>query len=131
MNYVSFGKRLASLMIDITIVAIITNIVCGFFIAGDDVKTAFIRLIWSTVIFGVYSSVMESSKYQATLGQIALRSKVCNLAGEKISFAKAFFRYCLYTLSGLVFPISAAMVVFTKKKQALHDKLTASVVVKA
>ncbi len=49
---------------------------------------------WFRIVVGVllafaYRAIMESSIYQATLGKIAMRLKVTDLEGGRISFARA------------------------------------------
>lgn len=69
---------------------------------------------------------MESSKVQGTLGKMALRIKVVDLNGNRISFAKATGRYWLSILMAFI-PflnfIAFLMAAFTQKKQTLYDKI--------
>jgi len=73
---------------------------------------------------------MESSNKQATLGKQALGIKVTTLDSQPISFAQATVRYFAKYLSTLIFLIGYIMVAFTDKKQALHDMLAKTLVVK-
>lgn len=82
------------------------------------------------VIAWLYFALMESSKYQATLGKKLMKIKVVDLNGERISFSKATGRFFGKLLSRLLLGLGFLMMLFTKKRQCLHDKMTATVVIK-
>ncbi|MEO5569913.1 MAG: RDD family protein [Bacteroidia bacterium] len=88
-------------------------------------------IIISVIIKWLYFAGMESSKHQATPGKMALDVKVTDLQGNRISFAKATGRYFGKILSSLIFYIGYLMAAFTEKKQALHDKLADTVVLRS
>ncbi|MMZ67323.1 RDD family protein [compost metagenome] len=69
----------------------------------------------------LYFSLMESSKYQATLGKMLLGIVVVNRNYERLTYGKALVRYLGRLLSALTFGIGYIMAAFTKNKQALHD----------
>jgi len=77
----------------------------------------------------LYSTLMESSRYQATLGKMALGIIVTDLNGSRISFARANGRYFGKWVSGMMLNIGYFMAGFTEKKQALHDMLAGTLVV--
>lgn len=84
----------------------------------------------SIVLYWLYFAFMESSNKQATIGKIALGLKVTDMHGEKISFAQATGRYFGKIISSLILLIGFIMAGFTEKKQALHDILASTLVVK-
>jgi len=86
--------------------------------------------VLSIVIGWLYFTLMESSNKQATVGKIALNMRVTDLAGNRISFARATGRYFGKYLSMMIFMIGFLMAAFTSKKQALHDVLADTLVVK-
>jgi len=51
----------------------------------------------------LYYVVLESSKYQGSLGKIIIGLKVINLGGAKISFSKAVIRYIAFMLPAIPF----------------------------
>jgi uncharacterized RDD family membrane protein YckC len=79
----------------------------------------------------LYKASLESSTWQATVGKRALGIKVVGPTGERISFARATGRYFGQILSGLILGIGYLMVAFTHRKQALHDMLASTYVVRA
>lgn len=86
--------------------------------------------IISATMVWLYNAFMESSKYQATLGKMAVGLQVTDMNGERISFARATGRYFGKILSGMIILIGYLMAGFTEKKQALHDILAGCLVVK-
>jgi uncharacterized RDD family membrane protein YckC len=84
----------------------------------------------TTVIAILYWSLMESSKYQATVGKIALGLKVTDLDGNSLDFVKSLIRNVCKIISGMILFIGYIMAGFTEKKQGLHDIIAGTLVVK-
>jgi uncharacterized RDD family membrane protein YckC len=82
------------------------------------------------VTTGIYFAWMESSIWQATLGKRMLGIRVTDLGGRRISFARASGRYLAKLVSSLAFCVGFMMAAFTEKKQALHDIMAGTLVVK-
>ncbi len=76
----------------------------------------------------LYYSLFESSKWQATVGKRALSLKVVDLDGNRISFLRATGRFFAKFLSRCIMMIGYLMIFWTKKKQALHDKIASTLV---
>jgi uncharacterized RDD family membrane protein YckC len=81
------------------------------------------------MVFGLYWAAMESSPWQATFGKRILKLAVTDLAGKRISFMRATGRYFGKILSSVFF-IGFLIAAFTEKKQALHDILASTLVVR-
>lgn len=79
----------------------------------------------------LYHALMQSSSRQATLGKMALGIKVTSVEGERISFLRATGRYFATILSSLLLMIGYLMAAFTQRKQALHDMIASTLVVRA
>ena len=75
-----------------------------------------------------YFALMESSRWMATVGKQALRIKVTDLGGRRISFGRATGRFFGKILSGQILMMGYLMAAFTSKRQALHDLLARTVV---
>lgn len=82
------------------------------------------------VINWLYGALMESSSKQATLGKMALGIKVTSLEGGRISFGRATGRHFAKFISAIILLIGYIMAGFTEKKQALHDMIAGTLVVK-
>jgi uncharacterized RDD family membrane protein YckC len=83
------------------------------------------------LVWWLYSSIMESSKKQATVGKIALSIKVVDMQGNRITFLHATGRYFGRTLSYATLFIGFMMAGWTQKKQALHDLIAETLVVRS
>lgn len=82
----------------------------------------------------VYFGWMQSSSMQASLGKLAVGIKVVRTSGERAGFWRNFLRALAYVMfsavtCGLGVLISALMVAFTERKQALHDMMCDTLVV--
>jgi uncharacterized RDD family membrane protein YckC len=85
----------------------------------------------ATLVGGwLYESLMISSVYQATLGKMAVGITVTDMQGQRLSFARATGRHFAKFLSTLTLLIGYIMAAFTEKKQALHDLICSTVVVR-
>ncbi len=82
------------------------------------------------VLSWLYYALMESSEKQATLGKMALGMVVTDTSGQRISFGRATGRYFGKILSALILLIGFIMAGFTERKQALHDLLADTLVIK-
>lgn len=87
-------------------------------------------LVLSTVCSWLYFALFESSKLQGTLGKAALNIRVTDLEGRRISFARACGRYFGKWVSSAILLIGYLMQPFTQRRQALHDLLAGTLVVR-
>jgi uncharacterized RDD family membrane protein YckC len=88
---------------------------------------------FGTLIFFVampYYVLTESSALQGTLGKRILGLKVTGLNGERIRLGRAFVRYWARMISAMPWQFGFVMAAFTSKKQALHDMLAKTLVVR-
>ena len=82
-----------------------------------------------TVVLLIYWIVMEASRYQASFGKLAIGMKVVDDAGNRLSIPKATGRNLLKFLSAIILFIGFMMAGWTRRKQALHDKIVNCLVV--
>jgi uncharacterized RDD family membrane protein YckC len=83
------------------------------------------------VIGWLYFALLESSPRQATFGKAMLSLRVTDANGNRLSFGHASGRYFAKFVTGLVpFGIGYIMAGFTAKKQALHDFIASTIVIK-
>ena len=100
------------------------------------VKESSTLLIWMfTIGFLVvtnmlYHVLMESSRYQGTLGKIVVGVKVTNSRGQRLSLGAAIVRHFARLLSMVPCFAGYLLMYKTAKHQALHDKLSGSLVMK-
>jgi uncharacterized RDD family membrane protein YckC len=154
-NYAGFWQRFLALIIDSILIGIIRSILVipilaavGLSFAGEiqDLETAnssdiiamaaaffaaaMATAAISSVISILYFSFMESSKYQASVGKLALGLIVTDMDGNRIDFGKALLRNFGKLVSGAILLIGYIMAGFTDKKQALHDMIASTLVLK-
>jgi hypothetical protein len=72
--------------------------------------------------------LLESSRWQATIGKRALGLKVTNPRGERIGFARAATRFVAKLLSVLTLCVGFLLILVTERRQALHDLIAGTLV---
>ena len=107
----SFGERLAARIIDVLIIFIPNSIIP-------------IIPAW------LYWSLQQSGNSQATVGQRALKIKVVDISGDKVSFGQATGRFFGNFLNILTLFIGYFVFFFNDRNQCLHDLVSNCVVVK-
>ncbi|MNZ70747.1 RDD family protein [compost metagenome] len=151
MKYSGFWKRLAAACIDGFVVhtgvviinqllvkrlafALFSSVHRDGIIAGSNsyrfMSEFTLELIVNFIFIGMYFVLMESSKLQATLGKMALGLIVVNGDNERISPGRAIGRYFGKYLTVTTLFIGFILCGFTRKKQALHDILSGTYVVR-
>jgi uncharacterized RDD family membrane protein YckC len=120
--YAGFWIRALALIID-GIIVFTASIILGFASFGTGI-------VLSIVGPWLYEALMVASTNQATLGKMALGLKVTDESGQQLSFAHATGRHFAKYLSGL--PLFAGYIIaaFTERKQALHDLIVNTYVVR-
>lgn len=77
-----------------------------------------------------YYALLHSSKWQATIGKKLLGLMVTDKNGNRLSFWRSLGRYVVSSLLSGILLIGFILAAFTEKKQALHDLIVGSLVVK-
>lgn len=77
----------------------------------------------------LYYTFFEASAWQATPGKRIMRLYVADLNGQRLTFGRALLRNIARQISGVFF-IGYLMTGFTEKKQALHDIIAGSLVLR-
>jgi uncharacterized RDD family membrane protein YckC len=96
----------------------------------------FFLFIWFCVLLGVggtwlYHALLESSEWEGTAGKKALGLVVTDMAGHRLSFARASGRHFGKIVTSFIpLGIGYAMAGFTEKRQALHDMLASCLVLR-
>jgi uncharacterized RDD family membrane protein YckC len=130
MEYAGFWRRFAAYIIDSILISVVFWLAVLILGAIADDGGVIVAYILGTIGAFVYYAGMESSSNQATVGKIALGIQVTDLQGNRVSFGKALGRNLAKILSALILYIGFIMAAFTAKKQALHDMIAGTLVVK-
>ncbi len=122
--YATFWLRVAAFFIDILLIAF-------FFYIFKNFLPQIIGLFWINILFSwLYFALFHSSSWKATIGKKIVGIQVVKYDGERIDFKQASLRYFVSLISTtLILPYLS--IVFTKRKQAIHDMLAKTVVVDA
>ena len=142
-EYAGFFRRLGAFLIDsVVLVIIIFPIVFIISVIGaemmligfyeDEIYDFIDMLVYiiSAPIFWLYYAWMESSSKQGTLGKMALGIIVIDFDGKPISFARASGKHFGRYISASIFLLGYIIAAFTKRKQALHDIMAETYVIK-
>jgi uncharacterized RDD family membrane protein YckC len=96
----------------------------------------FLLFIWFCVLLGVggtwlYNALLESSEWQGSAGKKALGLIVTDMAGRRVTFARASGRHFGKIVTSFIpLGIGYALAGFTEKRQALHDMLASCLVLR-
>ena len=101
--------------------ALIGPLILGYLLA----MLIFLGLGW------LYFAGMESSERQGTIGKAAMSLRVADLEGRRLSFGHATGRFFAKIVGGMIpFAIGYIMAGFTAKKQALHDMIAGTLILR-
>lgn len=137
-EYATFRRRLLAMILDqlillipVLIIALTIGVMIGIFIPTyNEAMLELIGNFISVIITWLYYAIMESSAKKATFGKLLLRLQVTDLNGDRISFMRATGRYFGKIISGMILLIGYFMVLFTDRKQGLHDMMAGCLVLK-
>jgi uncharacterized RDD family membrane protein YckC len=134
-EYAGFGVRFFASIIDTLILMLITYpllylIYGSYYWDSDEVFLGFADFVLScalpiagTIAFWMYKS--------ATPGKMSLKLAVVDAkTGGKPTLQQSIIRYIGYIISALPLLLGYIWVIFDPKKQALHDKLAGTVVIR-
>ena len=129
MNYGGFWIRFLAYLVDSLIVTV------GFVGIMLLLGAMGLELAGAEVIFLVFSilywALMHSSPGQATIGKALCGLKVGGPNGERLSVPRALGREAAKIISSLTLLIGFIIAAFTRNKQALHDFVASTYVVRA
>src|SRR5262245_36947540 len=118
-----FWRRFAGAFIDGIVLGIVSGILRGILGTGAGSGIGF-------VISAAYFTAFIGAERGQTLGQMALGIRVLGLDnGASIGYGRAFLRWLVSLISGLVFLLGYLWMLWDKEKQCWHDKAANDVVV--
>jgi uncharacterized RDD family membrane protein YckC len=148
-EYARFGRRFVASVIDgiivwilfFTVRSLISSIGLGQYLnppTRGDYDRSFVS--WGgistetalTLVIGmIYFGYQESSVRQATIGKRAVGIIVTDLDGDRITPIRAIKRHIASVLSTWIFFLGYLIQPFTRRRQALHDVIARTLVLKA
>ena len=137
MKYAGAWRRLSAFLIDALALILFYSLAGGLFGVSPLLESLFLDLscvgLWwlagLSIANWLYFALFESSPWQATPGKKCLHLQVIHLSGERIGFGRASARHFAKTLSRLLAFLGFILILFTKKKQALHDKIASTLII--
>lgn len=135
MKYASFGERFAAKFIDGIlnwIVGTVVGVVIGLTFGGKGGPNPAVVIASGGVgfIIGILYGTFFIGRFGATPGKMALKLRVVNADGSKVSYGKACGRYFAEILSSLICLIGYIMAGFDDQRRALHDRICETRVIK-
>lgn len=82
------------------------------------------------ILHWLYFALFEASETQATPGKMLCKLKVTDINGDRLSFARATGRAFSKYVSAFTCMVGYIMAAFTERKQALHDIIASTLVVR-
>jgi uncharacterized RDD family membrane protein YckC len=127
--YGGFWIRFLAYVVDVLIVGagcFVVAVAAG--LAGE----VFGLLATLVILFGpiLYFVAMQASARQATYGKALVGLRVADSGGNRISFLRSLGRELAKLISAFPLMIGFLLAAFTKRKQALHDMVASTVVVR-
>ncbi|MDP9077887.1 MAG: RDD family protein [Bacteroidota bacterium] len=143
-NLASFAWRLVAWIIDYIILAIVLSFIFSAMAergiihilkSYEDLgKMPRSELLLMQLVFGItmiiYNSVCEASSLQGSLGKKVCKLVVVDIDGQRLSFVNAFLRSFGKAISIFIVYLGFVSILFTEHRQALHDMLAKTYVVK-
>lgn len=139
MSHAGFGQRLNAFLIDIIPIMLLTAAVFYLFLGfdrtwqvyradpgNDQARVTFLaerNLIRdsSFLIWIVYAAVMEASAIQGTFGKRAMRIRVVDRDGNRLTLAQSIWRNVAKIASYVPLSLGFLWVALSKQKRGWHD----------
>lgn len=134
--YAGFWLRLVAFIIDRLILGVVgyaLGFALGFVyasVSGGANGSQILGYAITIVFTWLYYAGFESSKYQATFGKRIVGIYVTDMVSNRISFGTATARHFSKIISWATLTIGFLMILWTPKRQGLHDKIAKTLVVK-
>ncbi|HVB85567.1 MAG TPA: RDD family protein [Candidatus Dormibacteraeota bacterium] len=142
--YAGFWLRAVAYVIDYLLVALVLSVtIAGPLMQHAGISTTDPWAVYShptrqllavellmAMVQWLYWALLESSPWQATVGKKLLGLYVVDMNGKRLTFARASGRFFAKIISTLSLGFGYVMAGFTPKKQALHDLIAKSLVLK-
>jgi len=123
--YATFWNRFAAVFIDGLIIGIPVEAIDYFVLS----EMPLFKFLFNVVVGWLYFALQMSGPGMATIGKKAMRIKVTDLDGNKITFGQATGRHFGTFLSTIIIGIGYFMMLWSPKSQTLHDMMAGTLVV--
>ena len=126
-----FWRRFAAFWLDCFIIFIPMYYLI-LLIARNELETA---AAWlgpaSVALWWAYKAGLEASPLQATFGERRMGIRICDMQGQRISLGCASGRFVIWFMTSFLLGFAYIVAAFTPKRQAIHDLIASTLVIKA
>lgn len=135
--YAGLWRRAAAQIVDALVLYLVGAVIGGFlgffmaFSGATQMQVTVVAGVIATLCGAIYEIGLHASSFQATVGKAALRIKVTDQTGVRLSVIRATGRYLAKFVSFWTLGVAYVMAGFTRRRQALHDKMAGTLVVRA
>jgi uncharacterized RDD family membrane protein YckC len=137
--FAGFGARVGAAVLDFVIVQVVSALIESMFfgaalrnLTGATIMAATVGPLLACGAFAFFYSVwLEASVWQATPGKRIMGLKVVDLDGRRIGLGRSSCRNLAKALSVLTLGVGYLMPLWSRRNQALHDKVAGCLVVRA
>jgi uncharacterized RDD family membrane protein YckC len=124
-----FWLRFVALVVDSALMIILLGVMMIGAVGVSEDLVAPAYWLWVLISF-LYWPVLESTARRGTVGKMMLGLVVADIDGGKLPFLRSLLRNLAKIISAIPFYIGFLLAAFTARKQALHDLITKSVVLR-
>lgn len=136
-SYGGFWIRCAAHVVDFVVLLLPTLTISYLYRAVTPASSALEQTMVDVVdtainfcVWWIYTAVLLSSSWQATLGKKVVGLKVVDYRGNTLTFQRATGRYFATFVSAILLFLGVVMIAWTNRRQALHDFMAKTLVVK-
>lgn len=143
------GKRMVALIIDWIVLIIAQSIIGALFFGGvaasyssvlsggepdpEVISTLMLASLGQNlvlfILFVLYDGLLTASERQGSLGKMAMKIKVVDEKGQRLTQGNSILRAIMKVISGMVCCIGYFVALFNKQEQALEDLVARTYVV--
>jgi uncharacterized RDD family membrane protein YckC len=129
-RYAGFWVRFGAALLD-GLILMVPNYLIIYWMTGSIFSPGFFTMpqLITTIIGWLYFTLQESGPAQATLGKRALGIKVTDMDGYRVTFWQATGRHFGKWVSTIILLIGYLMMIWSSKRQTLHDMMAGTLVV--
>ncbi len=131
-RYAGFAQRFLAFVIDACILGVALLVPfygVSWALAALPLAAALLNGLIAVSIGWVYFAGLETSARQGTVGKMVLGLSVTDLEGQPVSLVRASVRYLTKAVSCALFCLGFAMIMFSTRRQALHDMMSGCLVI--
>ncbi|UCG68114.1 MAG: RDD family protein [Thermoplasmata archaeon] len=129
--FAGFWRRFVAMFVDFILIYLVSIlfVIQSMFTTQEKPMEDLAGILFM-VFCWLYFALFESSAKQGTVGKMIIGIKVTDLDGQRISFGRASGRFFAKLLSVIPLYIGFLMAGWTLKKQALHDMISGTLVLR-